>query len=101
MRADFVADNNESKIIIEVKAYRSEFIQNTIIKQAVEQVEYYKKTWKDENEKEVEAVLIMSCQVPDEIKENSYKERKILIIDISNLIYLSQENDELMKSLIE
>ncbi len=101
MRADFVADNNESKIIIEVKAYRSEFIQNTIIKQAVEQVEYYKKRWKDENEKGVEAILIMSCQVPDEIKENSYKEREILIIDISNLIYLSQENDELMKSLIE
>lgn len=101
MRADFVVDNNERKIMIEVKDYKSEFIQNTIIKQAVEQVEYYKKIWKEKNEKEVEAVLIMSCQVPDEIKEISYKERKILIIDISNLLYLSQENDELMKALIE
>lgn len=101
MRTDFIVDNNERKIIIEVKSYRSEFIQNTIIKQAIEQVEYYKEIWKRVNEEEVQAVLIISCQVPDEIKETSYKKRGIVIIDISNLLYLSQGNDELMKELIE
>lgn len=101
MRTDFIVDNNERKIIIEVKSYRSEFIQNTIIKQAIEQVEYYKEIWKRVNEEEVQAVLIISCQVPEEIKETSYKKRGIVIIDISNLLYLSQGNDELMKELIE
>ena len=101
MRADFVVDNNERKIIIEVKSYRSEYIQNTIIKQAVEQVEYYKEIWKKVNGEEVQAVLIISCQVPDEIKETYYKKRGIIIIDIANLLYLSQGNDELMKALIE
>lgn len=101
MRADFIVDNNERKIIIEAKSYRSEFIQNTIIRQALEQVEYYKEIWEKVNEEEAQAVLIISCQVPDEIKENYYKERGIIIIDIANLLYLSQENDELMKALIE
>ena len=43
----------------------------------------------------------MSCQVPDEIKEYYYKEKRIVIIDISNLLYLSQGKDKLMKELIE
>lgn len=101
MRADFIVDNNERKIIIEAKSYRSEFIQNTIIRQALEQVEYYKEIWEKVNVEEAQAVLIISCQVPDEIKETYYKERGIIIIDIANLLYLSQENDELMKALIE
>ncbi len=101
MRTDFVVDDNGRKIIIEVKSYRSEFVQNTIIKRAIEQVEYYKGKWEEEYEEEVVSILIVSCQVPDELKEISYKERKVIIIDISNLLYLSQENDDLMKALIE
>ena len=73
MRADFIVDSNKRKLIIEVKVYRSEFIQNTIIKQAIEQVEYYKEVWKKVNGEEAQAILIMSCQVPDEIKEYYYK----------------------------
>ena len=90
MRTDFVVGNNKRKIIIEVKSYRSKYIQNTIIKQAVEQVEYYKDVWKKVNGEEVQAVLIISCLVPDEIKETYYKEREIIIIDIANLLYLIQ-----------
>lgn len=101
MRADFIVDSNKRKLIIEVKVYRSEFIQNTIIKQAIEQVEYYKEVWKKVNGEEAQAILIMSCQVPDEIKEYYYKEKRIVIIDISNLLYLSQGKDKLMKELIE
>lgn len=101
MRLDFVVDNNGKNIIIEVKSYRSKFIQNTIIKQSLEQVAYYKEICEEIYGKMVDAVLIMSCQVPDKLKEISYKERGVLIIDISNLLYLSQQNDDLMKSLIE
>lgn len=101
MRIDFIVDNDERKLIIESKSYKSEFIQNTIIKQALEQVEYYKDIWKKVNGEETQAVLIVSCQVPDEIKETYYKERGTIIIDIANLLYLSQGNDELMRALIE
>lgn len=101
LRIDFIADNDEKKIIVEVKSYRSEFVQNTIINQAVEQIEHYREKWKEVKREGTDAVLVVSCKVSDEIKENYYKERKILIIDISNLLYLSQENDELMRALIE
>ena len=39
--------------------------------------------------------------MPDKIKEIYYKERGIIIVDIANLLYLVQENDELMKELIK
>lgn len=101
MRTDFIVDNNEKKIIIETKSYRSQFIQNTILKQAIEQVEYYKESWEKINGQEAQAVLITSCQVTDKIKETYYKEQGIVIVDIANLLYLSQKNDKLMKELIE
>ncbi len=101
MRADFIVDNNGKKIIIETKSYRSKFIQSDILKQAVEQIEYYKKIWEKVNEQKAKAVLIISSQVPDKIKEIYYKDRGIIIIDIANLLYLLQENDELMKELIK
>ena len=100
MRADFLVDSNKRKIIIEAKCYKSEFIQNTIVEKSIEQVEYYKEIWQKVNGEEVQAVLIMSCRVPDEIKESWYEKNKIIIIDISNLLYLIQGNDELMKDLI-
>lgn len=100
-RIDFIVNNYEKEIIIEVKGYRSRYVQNTIIKQAVEQVEYYKQMWEAEKKKEVDAILILSCQVSEELKESFYQENGILIIDISNLLYLSQGNDKLTQKLIE
>jgi len=100
-RADFIINNINKKIIIETKSYRSEFIQDPIINQAVEQLEFYREIWKQAKEEEIDCVLILSCKISDEIKHNYYKERGVLIVDISNLIYLSQEHDELRKTLIE
>ncbi len=100
-RADFIISNVDKKIIIEAKRYRSEFIQSSIINQAVEQLEYYREMWRQEKGEEIDCVLILSCKISDETKQNYYKERGVLIIDISNLLYLSQEYDDLMKTLIE
>lgn len=100
-RADFIINNVNKRIIIEAKSYRSEFIQNSIINQAVEQLEFYREMWWQEKGEEIDCVLILSCKISDEIKQNYYKERGILIIDISNLIYLSQEHEDLGKTLIE
>lgn len=100
-RTDFIINNIHKKIIIEAKSYRSEFIQNSIINQAVQQLEFYREMWWQEKGEEIDCVLILSCKISDEIKQNYYEERGILIVDISNLIYLSQEHDDLRKTLIE
>ena len=101
IRADFIVHNNKKKIIVESKDYRSKFVENTIINRAIEQIEYYKNAWQETNKENAEVILIMTCYVPDELKERAYKEKNIIIIDISNLIYLVQKNEELMKELIE
>lgn len=101
MRVDFIIHNNEKEIIVETKDYRSKFVESTIINRAIEQLDYYKSILQEENKNDIEAILIMNCYVSEKIKESTYNEKKILILDISNLIYLSQKNEELMKNLIE
>ena len=98
IRPDFIVDNNENKIIIEVKNYRSEYISNDIINRAVNQLYYNidSRQYPDTN-----SILIVSCRVAEEIKQQYYKDKRVLIIDISNLIYLSQDDKELMKILAE
>lgn len=98
---DFTADNNGKTTIIELKEYRSQFIPNIIINQAIEQVEYYKRIWQKTQKQEIDAILLIFCQVPTELKEATYKKKNIIIIDILNLLYLLQNDENLMKQLIE
>lgn len=100
-RIDFVARNKNRKIIIEVKSYRNKFVQNNIINQAIEQVASFKNGWEKANNEIVEAILITSSFISDEIKEKYYNDYNIMILDISNLLYLSQDDDELIKQLVE
>lgn len=101
LRPDFVISKENEKKIIEVKEYRSEFVSNTILNGAVEQVKMYRKAWMDAYKENIQSILIVSCQVSDELKENYYRESNVIIIDISNLIYLLQDNDKMMMLLIE
>lgn len=101
LRPDLVFDVNKNKIIIEIKNYRSEFVSNTLINRAIEKAFSYKKVWENKYKKEIQTILIVSCHVAEEVKQYCYKEKEVLILDISNLIYLSQNNKELMKILAE
>lgn len=98
-RPDFIIAKGKNKKIIEVKEYKSEFISNTILNGAVRQIKTYQKAWQDANKEAIQPILIVSCQVSDELKESYYQESRVLIIDISNLLYLLQDNDEMMKLL--
>lgn len=100
-RIDFVLENDNKKILVEVKNYRSNFVQNATIYEAVEQIQYYKQQWNIKKKENAKATLIVSCNVPEEVKQLCYKEKDILIIDMSNLLYLVQDNYELMTMLME
>lgn len=100
-RLDFVLENCGSSIIVETKCYRSNYVQSTFIYQAVEQMQYYRELWRENKHEEAKAVLILSCQVSDEFKEICYKEKGILIIDISNLLFLAKNDEDLLKDLTE
>ncbi len=100
MRVDFVACNADKKIIVETKNYRSKYIENTIINYSVDRLYSYMKVWHGKSKNNVDAILVMACYVPDEIKKQTYLEKQILIIDVSNLLYLSQKNEKLMRELI-
>lgn len=99
MRADFLATNqNGNKYVVEMKYYRSRFVENRLIYNAVEQVSHYKKAL-EKNYKKVEGILVVSCQVLEEVKQLMYEQYQVQIIDVSNLLYLCQDDKELMKEL--
>lgn len=99
--ADFTAVINGKKALIEVKGYRNKTLQYSMLTKGVEQLEYYRRMWKEENKTDILAVLIMFCEVSDNLKQKIYRDKQILIVDIANLIYLSQDNNELMAELLK
>lgn len=101
MRVDFVACIGDKKMIVETKSYRSKHIENTIINRAIDHLFSYIKVWRKKYKNNVDAILVMGCYVPDEIKKSTYLEKHILIIDVSNLLYLSQKSEKLMRELID
>lgn len=101
MRVDFVAYNDIKKIIVETKNYRSKYIENTIINLAIDHLYSYRTAWEEKYNGNILAILVMACYVPDEIKRKAYLKKQVLIIDISNLLYLSQKSEKLMRQLVE
>lgn len=97
-RPDFVINNKDNKIIIEVKNYRSKYVSNNIINRAVNQLSYNMHSIQNQT---INSILIVSCYVSEEVKQYCYKEKEVLILDISNLLYLSQNDKELMRILTE
>ena len=100
-RIDLVASNDINNIVMEIKAYRSQFIQNNIIQQLVERMKSYQKTLKMENNKKVKSILVVTCLIDDITKRKVYEETNIQILDISNLFYLVQGDVELTALLVD
>ncbi|MGG7177217.1 DEAD/DEAH box helicase family protein [Clostridium paraputrificum] len=100
VRPDLVIEENNELIILEVKTYRGRYNPNEIIRNAINQLLSYKDiVGRIENEKEIKLCLVLLCEVGEDIKEKYFNDHNIYIWDISNIIYICQENKELMSNL--
>lgn len=89
-----ISENQKSLILIAAKTYRSRYISQSNIMGALQQIKTYKSFIKSE-----EYVLILTCELGQEIKTTIYKETGIHLWDIANLIYLCNNSDELINRL--
>lgn len=103
LRPDFVMSNSDNTLIIEIKNYQSKYILTSSISKAVENLNYCMDVLQHQNEYSinVNAILIVSCRIAEEVKQNYYKEKRVLVLDISNLLYLSQNSKDLMEKLLD
>lgn len=101
IRPDIIIEDKNEIIIFEIKEYRNNHVSYDIVNTAVAQIKYYKEIIKSIENKKVKPYLILLCEIEEKIKKEIYKESDILILDISNIIYLCKTNEDLMNQLIK
>lgn len=101
IRPDIIIDNKNEILLFEIKEYRNNHVSYDIVNTAVSQIKYYKEIIKNIENKEVKPYLILLCEIEEKIKKDIYKELGIIILDISNIIYLCQINEYLINELLE
>ncbi len=101
IRPDIIIDNKNEILLFEIKEYRNNHISYDVINKAVSQIKYYKEIIKGIENKEVKPYLILLCEIEERMKEKIYKELDIVILDISNILYLCQIDEYLMNKLLE
>ena len=97
---DFSASKSDKQCLIEIKTYKSQQISMEILNRALNQAILFKKTLIKLQTNYV-MYLFMFCQVPEEIKQKIYQNNEIVIVDISNFIYLCKSDTTLYNELIE
>lgn len=101
MMLDITAENNEETAIIEVKAYRGLYNSKEIINNALKQILGYKKEILLYNKnKKFSFIIVLLCEIEEKVKHEIYEQFDIIIWDIGNLIYLCEENKELLQLLL-
>ena len=99
---DLVLRKDDNIIMIEVKLYRSLKVSDNLLRLAVEQLVRYKESISnDQRYLSTKYCLITFCQVDDLSKAFFLKEYGIYILDVGNLQYLSQDNTELVLTLMQ
>lgn len=95
---DMLVYNHEGAplILIETKTYRSRFVSQVNISGALQQILSYKLLIKSK-----EYVLILLGEINQDVKLAVYEKFGIHLWDISNLLFLCNNNNELIKSLTE
>ena len=96
-RADIVAEKDNKSVIIEVKTYRTTINSQVIINNAVKQILKYK--WMVSNNssnKEFVFIIVMLCEVDYNVQKEVFQRFGVIIWDINNLIYLCQNEKELL-----
>lgn len=91
-----ISDKEDVSIVIELKTYRNRFISRSNVNGALQQILSYKSLIKSR-----EYILVLTCELDQEIKVAIYKQDGIQLWDIANLIYLCKGNDELLKILAD
>lgn len=100
-RVDVIAQKDNNSVVIEVKLYRSIHNSKVILNNALKQILQYKEMiLKNNNGQEISFVIVMPCEIEDEVQKEIYERYKVIIWDINNLIYLCGENKELLHLLM-
>ena len=101
MRADIIAQKGNKKTVIEVKSYRSLHNSKTILSNALRQILDYKQILVQNNEnQEFIFIVVLPCEIEEELQSEIYNQYNIVVWDINNLIYLCQEKKELINLLM-
>ncbi len=98
IRPDVVAEKGTKRFIFEIKYYRNKVVSYSDVKKALNQLKTYEFIMDDCKTKSV-FVLVMPCVVSNEVKKVALEDYKIIVWDISNLLYLCGSNQELITML--
>lgn len=98
MRPDIVAEIDGKQVIFEVKTYRNLYNSKAIINNAVKQVLQYKYLTEKANQT-FSFIVVLPCDVDNDVKHEIYERFKVVIWDISNLIYLCKGSRDLIQLL--
>ncbi|MCH5194509.1 MAG: DEAD/DEAH box helicase family protein [Oscillospiraceae bacterium] len=100
LRPDIIAEKNKETVVIEVKAYRGIHNSKVIINNALRQILDYKKEILLYNKnKKFTFIIVLPCEIDEKVKSEIYEQFDVIIWDIGNLIYLCEENKELLQLL--
>ena len=94
---DLVASNNDQKVWVEWKAYKSQTASPTVSSSVLKNVVMKKMLQKIPPEDIV--LLIVFSNVPSLQKDEIYQRYHIIVWDIENLVYYSKDNHALLKQL--
>ena len=99
MRADIVAEKDK-KIVLEVKYYRNLYNSKVILNNALKQILQYKQIMLSNNlAEEISFIIVMPCEIDEDSQREIFDRFDVEIWDISNLIYLCEENKDLLQLL--
>lgn len=99
MRADIVAEKDK-KIVLEVKSYRNLYNSKVILNNALKQILQYKQIMLSNNlAEEISFVIVMPCEIDEDSQREFFDRFDVEIWDIGNLIYLCEENKDLLQLL--
>lgn len=99
MRADIVAEKDK-KIVLEVKYYRNLYNSKVILNNALKQILQYKQIMLSNNlVEEISFIIVMPCEIDEDSQREIFDRFDVEIWDISNLIYLCEENKDLLQLL--
>lgn len=101
MRADLFAEKDNEYMVIEVKYYRNLHNSKAIVDNALKRILMYQRllSQKVENKKS-SFVLVMPCEIEDQVQKEILEQHNIVIWDINNLIYMCRDNKELLNLLM-
>lgn len=99
--ADFLIepDAKNGGYLVEVKAYGNRRVPSNVLRKAIDKVVFRTHKWNGENDKNLSPLLLVGAIIDPAEKEALSKSYCTTILDASNLLYLSEDNDDLSEKL--